>query len=466
LATDTVEPPQTETTETTQQRWRFPSLGTLYRGWRGRRGKRTQNFRLLFYLSMIALLVQSALLFLALFEPPLPYKVAQPPGNLDSPEFAYVLSALTRGSLRHYESMEVLTNGESYYPRELDAIRSAQQSINLEAYIFQDGEVARQFIQALTERAKAGVKVHLLIDAIGSASTTTDKLKPLTDAGGRAAWYNSVRWYTWPQINSRTHRELLIVDGSTGFIGGSGWADHWLRATGDNPRWRDTMVRVTGEVVTGLQATFSENWLEATGEILTGREYFPIVPPSGHDKALVVPSAPSTGRSTEARILFQTLLASAQQRIWITTPYFLPDKGIRSELIRAMKERHVDVKILTPGHKSDHALTRNSSRGLYGELLENGAKIYEYQPAMIHAKTLMVDSLWSVVGSTNMDSRSFNINDEVNLAVDDPAIAMRLEQDFNKDLSQSHEITYERWKKRPMIERVQEWFGSLYARQQ
>jgi cardiolipin synthase len=291
-------------------------------------------------------------------------------------------------------------------------------------------------------------------------------LRPITDAGGRAAWYNSVRWYSWPAINSRTHRELLIIDGRTGFIGGSGWADHWLRGEKDNPRWRDTMVRVSGDVVTGLQGTFSENWLEATGEILTGREYFPMAPPTGSDKALVVQSAPSSGRSTEARVLFQTLLASAQDRIWITTPYFLPDSGIRNELIRAIKERHVEVKIVVPGHKSDHALTRNSSRGLYGDLLQNGARIFEYQPSMIHAKTLMVDSLWAVVGSTNMDSRSFNINDEVNLAVADSGLARRLEQDFQKDVSQSREITYEQWKRRPMIERVHEWFGSLYQRQQ
>ncbi|HET8546734.1 MAG TPA: phospholipase D-like domain-containing protein [Bryobacteraceae bacterium] len=443
------------------------SLGELYRKWRGGGRPRHRNFQLLFYLSMVALVIQTALLFLALFEPPLPYKVSEAAAEkLDSPEFAHVLSALSRGVLRHYDSIEVLTNGESYYPNELDAIRGARHSINLEAYIFKDGKVAREFVRTLVERAKAGVKVNLLVDALGSPTMTSEKLKPLTDAGGRAAWYNSVRWYTWPNINNRTHRELVIIDGTIGFIGGAGWADHWLHREKDDPRWRDTMVRVSGEIVTGLQSAFAENWLEATGEILTGREYFPMVRPAGSDKALIVASAPSSGRSTEARVLFQTLLASAQRRIWITTPYFLPDAGIRKELIRAIKERHVDVQILVPGHRSDHAMTRNSSRALYGELLQNGAKIYEYQPAMIHAKTLVVDSLWSVAGSTNMDSRSFNINDEINLAVADTTVAARLEQDFRNDVSQSHQITYDQWKRRPMIERAQEWFGSLYQRQQ
>jgi cardiolipin synthase len=360
----------------------------------------------------------------------------------------------------------VLTNGEVYYPAELDAIRKAQRSINLEAYIFQDGEVAGQFVKALAERARAGVHVNILADALGSTSLYKRDLRELLDAGGRLAWYHPIRWHTWPRINNRTHRELLIIDGKLGFVGGSGWADHWLKSEKDNPRWRDTMVRTEGAIVTGLQATFAENWLEASGEILTGREYFPMLPATGPDRALVVGSSPGAGRSTEARVLFQTLLASAREKVYITTPYFLPDSSIRGELVRAVKERGVDVRIVVPGHKSDHALTRNSSRRLYGELLQAGAKIYEYQPSMIHTKSLVIDSLWSVVGSTNMDSRSFHLNDEVNLAVADADFAARLEQDFQQDLSKSRQITYEVWRKRPMIERVQEWFGSIYERQQ
>jgi cardiolipin synthase len=416
---------------------------------------------------MVALVLQSGLLFLALFEPGLPYTISKAPAErLDSPEFLHVLSALTRAPIRHYDKLEVLTNGEVYYPAELDAIRKAQRSINLEAYIFQDGEVAGQFVKALAERARAGVHVNILADALGSTSLYKRDLRELLDAGGRLAWYHPIRWHTWPRINNRTHRELLIIDGKLGFVGGSGWADHWLKSEKDNPRWRDTMVRTEGAIVTGLQATFAENWLEASGEILTGREYFPMLPATGPDRALVVGSSPGAGRSTEARVLFQTLLASAREKVYITTPYFLPDSSIRGELVRAVKERGVDVRIVVPGHKSDHALTRNSSRRLYGELLQAGAKIYEYQPSMIHTKSLVIDSLWSVVGSTNMDSRSFHLNDEVNLAVADADFAARLEQDFQQDLSKSRQITYEVWRKRPMIERVQEWFGSIYERQQ
>jgi cardiolipin synthase len=308
--------------------------------------------------------------------------------------------------------------------------------------------------------------VNLLIDAVGSTSYKESNLDELKKAGGRVAWYHALRWYTWPRMNNRTHRELIVIDGVTGFIGGSGFADHWLLSEEKDPRWRDTMVRVDGEVVTGLQATFAENWLEGNGEILTGREYFPLVPPAGGDRGLIVASSPGAGRSTEARLLFQILLAAAKKSIYITTPYFLPDKSIRDEMTRAIEKRHVDVRIVVPGHKSDHALTRSSSRGLYGPLLKAGAKIYEYQPSMIHAKVLVVDGLWGVVGSTNMDARSFGLNDEVNLAVADPGFVGRLEQDFWHDISQSRQVSYEQWRRRPMTERAEEWVGWFLERQQ
>jgi cardiolipin synthase len=228
-----------------------------------------------------------------------------------------VLSALTRGATRHYDKIELLTNGEVYYPAELDAIRQAKRSINLEAYIFEEGDVTNRFIEALTARAREGVKDNVMLDAIVSDSFSKRDVRELIRAGGRLAWYHPIRWHTWPRINNRTHRELLIIDGKVGFVGGSGWADHWMHSKKGHPRWRDTMVRVDGEgVVAGLQATFAENWLEASGEILTGREYFPVPRPvSDGNRALVVGSSPGAGRSTEGRVLFQTLLASARARV-------------------------------------------------------------------------------------------------------------------------------------------------------
>lgn len=429
--------------------------------------QRVRNYRTIAILALVALIAQAWLLFLALFAPGLPYRVSRAPAErLYHPHFIQTLQALTGGHLHTASTFEVLTNGEVFYEAELAAIRSARRSINLEAYIFAQGELTRRFVDALAERARAGVEVNVVVDAIGGFSQTKGYFDPLTQARGQVEWYHPLRWNTWPRVNNRTHRELLIVDGWLGFIGGAGFADHWYKSTRDEPRWRDTMVRAEGEAVTGLQAVFAENWLESSGEILAGPAYFPFHHAPARAKALVVGSTPTTGSSTSARVLFQTLLASAEKTISITTPYFLPDNSARAELVRAAKERHVEVKIIVPGHHNDHLLTRRSSRRLYGELLEAGAKIYEYQPAMIHTKSLVIDGQVGVVGSTNFDSRSFALNDEVNLAVFDTGFAQRLQQDFSNDLARSREITFEQWKRRPCIERAHEAFGWLLERQQ
>jgi cardiolipin synthase len=259
----------------------------------------------------------------------------------------------------------------------------------------------------------------------------------------------------------------MVIDGRIGFIGGAGIADHWYKGKGKDSRWRDTMVRVEGAAVANLQATFAENWLEACGEVLTGADYFPSAlqcPSTG--AALVVDSTPSAGGSTRARLLFQMLLSSARKSIHITTPYFLPDSSMINELVRAVRERGVEITLLVPGQKIDHLLTRSSSRLEYGKLLAVGARIFEYQPAMIHAKILLIDGLWGVVGSTNFDNRSFGLNDEVNLAMREPGFVERLEFDFVNDLSQSKRVTYEEWRHRPVLERAPELLGWVLARQQ
>jgi cardiolipin synthase len=361
----------------------------------------------------------------------------------------------------------VLTNGEKFYPAELKAIRSAKDTISMESYITEDGEVEHAIMDAMIERARAGVKVHFVADAVGSFKLSKQETQRLVDAGGDFAWYMPVRWYTWPRINYRTHRELLIIDGRIGFIGGAGWADHWLKPESKTKlRWRDTMLQVEGPAVTGLQAVFSENWLEASGKLITGTTYFPFDTPTGNSTAVVVRSSPTMGGSTSARVLFQVLLASARKRIFIATPYFLPDDSIRDELSRAIRERGVQVQIITPGPGTDHLLTRRSSRRLFGPLLRAGAHIYEYQGSMIHAKVLLVDGLWAVIGSTNFDPRSFTLNDEVNLAAPDAILVERLEHDFSADLASSREVTFEEWNKRGIAERLHELIGSLIERQE
>lgn len=419
-------------------------------------------------LALIALALQAGLLFIALFAPGLRYLISDPRAEpLDSEQFYQTLCVLTNAQCGENTKIEVLANGENYYAAELEAVRAARSTIHLEAYIFIDGKVSHSFLDAMEERARAGVEVRIVADAIGSASLSSERIERLRQAGGKFEWYGPLRWYSWPRLNNRTHRELLIVDGSTAFVGGSGWADHWMYAKDkDQTRWRDTMVKVEGPAVSGLQAAFTENWLEASGEVLTDKRFWPFPSDAGDSKAMIIRSSPTTGRSTTARILFQVLLASARKRIFIATPYFLPDKSIRDELVRAIKQRGVEVQIITPGPGTDHMLTRRSSRRLFGPLLEAGARIFEYQPSMLHAKVLVVDSTWAVVGTTNMDPRSFSLNDEVNLATPDLRVTQRLEADFRNDLSHSKEVDYREWKRRGIAERIHEWFGGIIERQQ
>ncbi|HSB12746.1 MAG TPA: phospholipase D-like domain-containing protein [Blastocatellia bacterium] len=415
----------------------------------------------------VAIAFLALMLFLALFEPGLRYQIKNPPAvSIGSEDFIRILGALANGTIHSNSRVEVLTNGEVFYEAELEAIGSAQHNINIEAYIFQKGKLTRRFIDALVEKARAGVQINLVADAIGSFMTWNSYFETLKAAGGRVEWYHPIRLHTLPRINNRTHRELLIVDGKVGFIGGAGFADHWLYGKRNGLRWRDTMFRVEGEAVTDLQSTFVENWLEASGEVLAGIEYFPQTAPAGRARVLVVDSSPSVGESTRARFLFQTLLASARESIYIATPYFLPDRSAREEMVRAIRDRGVKIKILTPGKKTDHLLTRTSSRRLYGPLLRAGAEIFEYLPSMMHAKVMIIDGLWSVVGSTNLDNRSFGLNDEVNLAALDTELAVRLQEDFARDLADSLAVSYDEWKRRSLFERAHEWLGWVLERQQ
>ncbi len=418
-------------------------------------------------LAFIALAAQALTIYLFLFEPGLPYRITRRPKiSSEQADCLPVFEALGGSPLYKKNNIQVLTNGDSYYETELETIQQAKHSIHFEAYIFNKGRVTKRFLEVLTERARAGVSVKMVLDAIGNFLTPDSYFKDFKEAGGKMEWYHPIRLHLLPRLNNRTHRELIIVDGKVGFIGGSGFADQWLYGRRKHPRWRDTMVKVEGEAVRGLQSTFAENWLEASGEIITCKECFPRIEGQGDVTTMVVNSSPSAGRSTRSRIIFQALLACAQKSLCIQTPYFLPDAGARQEMVQAVKERGTAIRIITPGHRADHLLTRHSSRRLYGELLQADVRIFEYRPAMMHAKIMIVDEFCSVVGSTNFDNRSFGLNDETNLIAFDKQVAHRLLKDFEKDVEQCEEITYEKWKRRPLAEKVVESAGWILERQQ
>jgi len=426
-----------------------------------------QKSRGLRIFAVIAILAVTSWVVAALFAPGPRYKIidAQAPA-IDSEAFLHEIESLANSRITRNNTISVFPNGENFYEAEMESMRQARHSINIEAYIFHRGEVTTRVLEVLTERARAGVRVNLVMDAIGSLSTPKSYFDDLIHAGGRIAWYHRLRWNNWFRSNNRTHREMTIVDGATAFVGGAGFADWWRFSKKGEPRWRDTMVRVSGDAVPALQGVFVENWLEASGEVPFGEQFFPDHPSrDGKSVALVVASTPSSGGSTRARILFQTLIASATKSIYLTTPYFLPDRSLRQEMVRA-RQRGVRVRILVPGKHNDHALTRSSGRSMYGDLLKAGAEVYEYEPSMIHAKILIVDGVWAVLGSTNFDSRSFGINDEVNFAAPDRDLADTLTQQFDDDLSHSRHISLEDWNDRGPYERTLEWVGWLMENQQ
>ena len=359
------------------------------------------------------------------------------PAALDSEEFIQFLSLVTDGTRRH-SRITRLKDGIEFYPAYLEAIRRAKYAINLEFYEFKEGQVGSEILAALAERAAAGVEVRVVVDALGSFATRSAYFDGLRAAGGQMCWYHPLRWNTWPKTNNRTHRKLLIVDGETGFIGGAGIADHWLYET-SVPVWRDTVFCVEGEAVAGLISAFCENWLEASGEILSSSKQFGFRATPEGAESFVVSSTPHGG-GTQARILFQALINSARKTIRITTPYFLPDRSARQALIEAI-QRGVAVQILTAGPRIDHPTIRRLSHRSVRHLLEAEAEIFEYLPSMIHAKLMTVDGQWNVVGSTNFDHRSFALNDEVNLAVLDAQLAATIEEDFFDDITQSRQLS-------------------------
>ena len=417
--------------------------------------------------SVLAILLFALLLYLVLFERGASYGTSVPVHHLDDAERMRVLSGLLGASAESIRSLQVLKEGPELYRAEIEAIRVAKHSVHVEAYIFHAGRSADAVLSALCERARAGVHVRVVIDAIGSFGTTRSCFAPLAAAGGRVYRYHPLHWHTVRRWNNRTHRNLLVIDGEVAFVGGAGVADYWSRE--EPPPWRDCVVRVTGPIVTGLQGVFTENWLECAGELLVGPDSFPLA--AGDDgrgefaSGMAVGSTPTSGRSTRARALVQFLLATARESIDLCTPYFIPDLGIRRELIAASR-RGVHIRILTGGPYTDHALVRRAGRRRYGVLLETGIEIWEYSSHMMHAKVLVVDGRWALLGSTNIDHRSFGLNDEVNLLVLSADLGAQLRQTFENDLLHSQALDIASWRRRPWGERLLATLGRVIERHQ
>jgi cardiolipin synthase A/B len=415
------------------------------------------------YLTIVGGAFIAWLIVAFLFTPHIPYHIEE---DIDatSDHFSHVLESICQTHLEHGNRVEVLTDGDAFYPAMLDAIHGARETINMEAYIFKRGAIADRFIAALCERAKAGVRVTLVIDAVGSLGTYRRYKAQLKAAGACIEVYQPFTWYRLARLNNRTHRELLIVDGDVAFVGGAGIADWWGLPSDGKPMWRDTMARIEGPVVSDLQGVFAENWLECCGEILTGPAIYKPHHPVGDVPAFAIKSSPAD-RATASRALFQILIGAANAKVLVATPYFLPDRAFR-EAIRGALARGVTMTVIVPGSHTDQRWVRLASRRMYGQMLEAGVRIFEYEPGMLHVKSLLVDDLWAVVGTTNLDNRSFEHNDEVNVAFRSAEVNARLTRDFEADLARSHEIVLAKWRKRPLWEKLVGTTAWILERQQ
>ena len=382
---------------------------------------------------------------------------------LDDPRFMDELGVLLGPPFLAGTRVQALLNGDQIFPPMLAAIRGATRSITFETYIYWSGDIGREFADALAERARHGVKVHVLLDWVGSAKMDPSLIATLSAAGVNVHQFHPPHWSHLGRLNNRTHRKLLVVDGRTGFTGGVGVAPPWTGSAQDPAHWRDTHFEVEGPVVAQMQSVFIDNWIKVTGDVLHGPDYFPALAAAGPGQAQMFSSSPSGG-SESMQLMYLLSITAASRSIDLSASYFVPDALTLQALVQAM-QRGVKLRIVVPGRHIDSETVRRASRATWGPLLAAGAVIAEYGPTMYHCKVMIVDGLLVSVGSTNFDNRSFRLNDEATLNVVDKAFASVQTATFEADLGQSHRVSHAEWLARPLRERVGEALASMLGTQ-
>ena len=383
--------------------------------------------------------------------------------TLDDPRFHHELGVLLGPQFVAGNRHRVLRNGDEIFPAMLAAIRAATTTITFETYIYWSGDIGREFTQALAERARNGVKVHVLLDWVGSAKMDDALLDTMSSAGVQIHKFHPPHWSHLGRLNNRTHRKLLVVDGRTGFTGGVGIAPLWTGMAQSPEHWRDTHFQVEGPVVAQMQAVFLDNWIKVSGEVLHGPAYFPPLNAVGSGLAQVFSSSPSGG-SESMQLMYLLTITAASRSIDLSAAYFVPDELTSDALVAAMK-RGVKLRIVVPGPHIDSETVRSASRARWSSLLAAGALIAEYQPTMFHCKVMIVDGLLVSVGSTNFDNRSFRLNDEATLNIVDADFAAQQTRIFDDDLRLARTVSLAEWRERPWRERLAERFASLIGSQ-
>lgn len=370
-----------------------------------------------------------------------------------SDQFRRDMGLLLQQPIVSGNEIEMLKDGEAIYAAKIEAIENAEHSVTFEVYEYW-GDQAKVFSEALTNAAERGVKVHAVLDFIGSRNADPDQFDRMEEAGVELVRWREPSWYQLSRFNHRTHRKLLVVDGQTGFIGGANMADAWLPGE-DREAYRDNHFRITGPVVGNMQAAFMETWLDATGRMPTGEAYFPALVEAGNRDAQVVNSAPREGRH-RVRAMFLHAIAAAEEHITIGTAYFYPDPDFLDALVEAA-DRGVTIRVLVPGDGMNLGFFRHASVNRWRPMLEAGVELYEYHPRMYHSKLMAVDDRWASVGSANLHNRSFRLNDEANLNIWDEDFAREIRELIQSDKAEAERLTIEAWENRPWRFRLAGW---------
>lgn len=378
-------------------------------------------------------------------------------------ELMPTIAGLTHGTLVEGNSASLVQNGQ-FFEQLFRDLKKARQTIDFETFLSKEGEVTRQLAAILCEKAREGVDVRLMLDASGGRRFGKKEVRAMEEAGVHQARYHPLRFSNLGRMNNRDHRKIVVIDGEVGWVGGHCLVDSWLGDAQDGKHFRDISVRLEGPVVAQIQAAFSENWIEETGEVPGGERFFPQPRKKGKAAAHVVYTTPH-GSPSSVKLLHYLAIHAAHKRVWIQNPYFLPDPDARTEMVKAVK-RGVDVRVMIPAPSaSDSPVVQHASHHRYGFLLKGGVRIFEYQKTLLHQKVMTVDGCWSAVGSTNFDDRSFELNDEITVGIFDDGVAAELEKIFDDDCRDAEEIKLDEWKKRSIGHRMLDGFLFLFNEQ-
>lgn len=409
----------------------------------------------LLVIGFVTLLTAVGVLFFGINSAPAETVTNEPPASVQTLDFAVSLSRLVGAPIERGGTIDVLNNGDEFLPALLQAIDGAKASINFSVYIWEDGTISDQVLDRLIRKQRQGVDVRVLLDGLGGRKAPDDRFDALKKAGGHVQKFRMPKFGTWTRFHRRNHRRAIVIDGEIGFTGGMAVADQWLGHAQGPKYWRDMMFKLRGPLANSLQGAFVDEWASSSGELLVGQRIYPIASAAsiaGVERFIHKINSPADDDHSMDYFFVLPILA-ARERVYVRTPYYIPDGPLTRALVQKA-QAGLDVRLLLPSGETDNQMARWSGQSRYDELLNAGVRIYEFQPSFTHAKGLVVDSKWSIVGSPNLNSRSRQLDEENAFGILDAPLGQELDDLFVADLKRSREITLDAWRKRNPLMRV------------